>query len=466
VTLDGSQDQTAGSHSDRLLHSPRRKALPATIKPAFDIFESTHSSRSEQENRLYQLPFVNLSSPERKNEDQAKKRTDQTCGPSSIPFSDLTTSQQPRPVLKQKLDELNKLTREEESIKKRFVTHTTKAQRRSSVGNGVTRGETLEEKMSAIDTIFNLHHQMKGTEVGTLKSMQDQIKEAHRIDFEKEVWEENRRKLLAQYEKKLVIERLQRQIARAKAEVAAMMESTVEGEDATLPEAQKSQSNSLKHFSDSFQIDSGETINLLEVLSCSDFQYSDGGSSNALLLSQRLISLFNDSDRSIEKVSHESSRPQECALYATIDGRSSSKLKPNASAPNSVNQVRDAVQIPALTHRSESDSDYDSDGQINKMKKVDKLLAKTSKYLGKNSSSAHSSPVRKGSPSMKVKSITAKTKKEKSKSKDTQRSNEGGDGLRAEYRKIFDRDQALTSEANESDNRGPRDASNETRQVL
>jgi hypothetical protein len=472
VTVEGSEDQTTGSHSDRPLHSPRRKALPATIKPAFDMFESTHSSRSEQENRLYQLPFVNLSSPERKAEEQTTKRTDETCGPSSIPFSDLSASPQPRPVFKQKLEELNKLTREEESIMHRYMTQTARAQRRSSVGNGVTRGETVEEKMKAIDSIFNLHHEMKGTEVGTLKYMQDQIKEAHRIDFEKEVWEENRRRLLAQYEKKLVIERLQRQIARAKAEVAAMMESTVEGEDLTLLDVPKFESNSFKNFSESFQFDSGETITLLEVLSCSDFQYSDGGSSNALLLSQRLLSLCNDSDRSLEKVSRESSRPQECAVDAIVDCDISSKIMPHAAAPSSVNQERAGTKNPVYSYRYESDSDDDSDVQANRMKKVDKLLAKTSKYLGKNSSSAHSSPVRNSSPSRKVKSITAKTKKKKSgevQRLSTGKSKKGielrGEDLRAECRKIFDRDQTFSDEANEN-KRDSSDATNGTRQAL
>ena len=79
------------------------------------------------------------------------------------------------------------------------------------------------------------------------------------------------------------------------------------------------------------------------------------------------------------------------------------------------------------------------------MKKVDRLLAKSSKYLGKGSSSAHSSPVRKSGRSQNVKGVTSKANDTHAK----EMHKRGGEDYLVECREIFDRNEASFVERKE-----------------
>ena len=226
-------------------------------------------------------------------------------------------------------------------MKESLAAHATKAKRRSSVGNGVTHGETVDEKMRGIGIIFNLHHKVTGNKVGSLISMQEQVKAAHEENFEKEVREEKKRKLMEQYKKKIVVERLQREIARAKVEVEAMINNAVVEEDMTFALQENSEPNFPHHLSDYFQLDTGENMSLLELLSCSDFHDSEGESSHALLLSQRLLSYTNDSDpNKITDIFSKDSYPDESSLAGIFD-----------NPPTNIPEHRDSTEH-ALTFAS------------------------------------------------------------------------------------------------------------------
>lgn len=484
------------------LESPRRKTLPDALKSVFDVFESQATCKN---NELKQglNPLSLLDSLERNIVDRFEQPPLAACNRDTTPTNGLEpndTTQRPS-ALKQKLEQLCTLTQEKIAINEHRETHVTKQKRRRSVGNGFTSGETVEEKMSRIDRIFDLHHEVKGTQVGTLKTMQEKIKEAHRDDFEREVWEENRRKLLEQYKKKLIIESLQRQIARAKAEVEAMIHhGVIPAELAAADRDDDDVENTETSLSDSFHHDSTANITLVELISCSDLQFSDGDQNSALHC-QRILSCNKDTNKNgrcavsgadgsaepiLDEETCENLKSEIADLNSTITLEDSLVSEKGASANLSCNTrittiPNDESHQNDYSVNVESDSDEDSTYQA-RMKRADRLLAKSSKYLGKGSSSAHSSPVRKKGGVKKIREVITtqgKGRKEKQStlSSDMERNNDNASNVdrsgpndgrdsQKKYREIFARDKVFTAETSESEDFQGEEAENKRYQLL
>ncbi|GAX27878.1 hypothetical protein FisN_13Hh008 [Fistulifera solaris] len=211
-----------------VLSSPRRKALPEALQPVLNVFEGRRMYQKDDAQRASVRDLIRgpVNSVE---DDGSIIEVDDDDDSDSGHYDHRGSYRKPAGTLKstlQKFEKLSQLAKKKKELQNQIGTLGRKAKRRGSAGNGTISGRTVEEKMQRIDAMFLLHHAVKGTEIGSLAEMQEQIKCAHREDFEKEVRAAKKKELLDRYETNVRMEKVQRKLRKEEELARQMMETS------------------------------------------------------------------------------------------------------------------------------------------------------------------------------------------------------------------------------------------------
>ncbi|GAX12558.1 hypothetical protein FisN_13Lh008 [Fistulifera solaris] len=212
-----------------VLSSPRRKALPEALQPVLNVFEGRRMYQKDDVQRASVRDLMRGPVNSVEDDDGSIIDVDDDDDSDSGHYDHRGTYRKPVGNLRttlQKFEKLSQLAKKKKDLQNQIGTLGTKAKRRGSAGNGTISGRTVEEKMQRIDAMFHLHHAIKGTEIGSLAEMQQQIKCAHREDFEKEVRAAKKKELLDRYETNVRMEKVQRKLRKEEELARQMMETS------------------------------------------------------------------------------------------------------------------------------------------------------------------------------------------------------------------------------------------------